>query len=288
MIIAVAAFGTAALLSSQFKHREPAFLSKDYQIHCGTHETREMIQLDAAKPGFAQLHHNPIAYQLKNPIGNTIQFTTPDGTTASGYYLPAKKKSNRWLLVIQEWWGLNDHIKREAEAYYRELGNVNVLALDMYDGKIATTRDSAMKYMTSALPGRLENIVKGALALAGKEAKIYTLGWCFGGGWSLQSSILAGSQAAGCVIFYGRPETNVARLQTIQCDVIGFFGNKDQGIGTEVVNNFEKTMQTIGKKVTIHRYEAGHGFANPSNPSFDTAATADSHQKTIAFLKALQ
>ena len=167
-----------------------------------------------------------------------------------------------------------------------ELGNVNVIALDMYDGKVAATPDSAMKLMRAATNPRLEAIVKGALAYAGTKAKIFTIGWCFGGMWSLQSSILAGKQAAGTVMYYGRPENNMEKLKSLQSDVIGFFGNQDRSPSPEVVNTFEKDMAAAGKKLTLHRYEANHGFANPSNPSFNKEATEDAHKKTIEFLKA--
>lgn len=156
----------------------------------------------------------------------------------------------------------------------------------MYDGKVASTPDSAGKLMQGAKSARLESIVKGGLAYAGTKAKIFTVGWCFGGGWSLQSTILAGKQAAGCVMYYGRPETNVDRLKTINCDVIGFFGNLDKGIPPAAVDAFEKNMKDAGKTLTINRYEAGHGFANPSNPVYNKVATEDAHTKTIAFLKA--
>jgi carboxymethylenebutenolidase len=87
-------------------------------------------------------------------------------------------------------------------------------------------------------------------------------------------------------MFYGRPENNVEKLKTLQCDIIGFFGNKDQSPSPAVVNDFEKNMQSAGKKLETHKYEAGHGFANPSNPAFNEAAAADAYRKAIAFLKA--
>ena len=247
--------------------------------------TNEKIQSDAAKPGFAAMHPIPIPFVLKTKKGKTVFFKSPDGIDAQGYFIKSKKKSKKWLFVIQEWWGLNDYIKKEAETYYGDLENVNVIALDMYDGKVATTRDSAGAYMKNAKAERLENIVKAAMAYAGEDAKIYTVGWCFGGGWSLQSTILAGKQAAGCIMYYGRPETNFARLKSIKCDVIGFFGNQDKGIPPETVNKFEGLMLEANKNITIHRYEAGHGFANPSNPVFNKEAAADAHAKAIAFLK---
>ena len=87
-------------------------------------------------------------------------------------------------------------------------------------------------------------------------------------------------------MFYGRPESNLEKLKTLQCDVIGFFGNKDQAPSPAMVSEFEKNMQAAGKKLDAYRYEAGHGFANPSNPSYNAEAAADAYQKAIAFLKA--
>ena len=285
LLLSTAAFITASLLSYSFKQPEPKLLTPECYISCFNNETREMIQADATKPGFAALHPVPKTFVLENPLGSTIQFPSTDGKDAQGYFIPAKKKSNKWLFVIQEWWGLNDYIKKEAENYYTDLDNVNVLAIDMYDGKVATTRDSATVYMRSATATRLENIVKAAMSYAGTDAKIYTVGWCFGGGWSLQSTILAGKQAAGCVMYYGRPENNVERLKTINCDVIGFFGTLDKGITMETVDAFEKNMKDAGKNISIYKYEAGHGFANPSNPVYNKEAKEDAHTKAIAFLK---
>ena len=284
-LLTVTAFATAALLGYTFKKPEPKPLTPECYISCFNIETKEMIELDATKPGFAMLHPHPKTFKLENPKGTTIEFAAADGKKASGYFLKSKNKSNKWLFVIQEWWGLNDNIKKEAEKFYGDLSNVNVLAIDMYDGKIATTPDSAMLYMSSAKKERLESIVNAAITYAGKSAEIYTVGWCFGGGWSLQSTILAGKQAKGCVMYYGRPEKDITRLKTINCDVIGFFGDQDKAISQELVNTFEADMKAAGKKISLYRYEAGHGFANPSNPSFNKEYTQDAYTKAIAFLK---
>lgn len=286
LLLSAAAFCTALLVGYTLKTPEPAFLSEACVISCFNAETRDMIQLDAAQPGFAQLHENPTYFKLEDPMGKSISFKSPDGMDAQGYLIKSKKKSKKWLFVIQEFWGLNDYIKKEAETFYSELGDVNVLALDMYDGKVSDNRDSAASYMRNAKKERLENIVRAGIDYAGADTKIYTVGWCFGGGWSLQASILAGKQAAGCVMFYGRPETDTERLKTLNADVIGFFGNQDKGINPETVNTFEKNMKDAGKNIAVYRYEAGHGFANPSNPVFNKDAAEDAHGKAIAFLKA--
>lgn len=274
-----------AVQGFRFKETNKQIRAKEDYLAC-YNDIRDQFRAEAMTPEFAAMHENPLPFHLTNATGENIQFAATDGVQAAGYFIKSKKKTNNWIFVIQEWWGLNDQIKQEAEKLSAELGDVNVLALDMYDGKVAATADSAMKLMRGATTSRLEAIVKGALNYAGPKARIFTIGWCFGGMWSLQSSILAGKQAAGTVMYYGRPENNIEKLKTLQSEVIGFFGNQDRSPSPEVVNAFEKDMAAAGKKVTIHRYEANHGFANPSNPSFNKEATEDAHKKTIEFLKA--
>jgi carboxymethylenebutenolidase len=155
----------------------------------------------------------------------------------------------------------------------------------MYDGKVTTTPDSAVVYMRNANADRLDAFVNRAIGYAGKNAKICTIGWCFGGGWSLQAALLAGKQAAGCVMYYGRPENHIDRLKQLNYDVIGFFANQDQGINPQVVTRLEDDMKAAGKKLIINRYNAGHGFANPSNPIYNKEAAADANAKALAFLK---
>jgi len=285
LILTLAAFATAAFVSYRYKTPEPQLLSPSCYISCFNADVREQFRQEAATPAFAMLHEPPNYYKLEDPTGQTISFKAADGSMALGYEIKSKKASKKWVFVIQEWWGLNDYIKRESENLSKELDNVNVLAIDLYDGKVAATPDSAMKLVQAAKTERLETIIKGALAYAGTDAKIYTIGWCFGGMWSLQTTLLAGKQAAGCVMYYGRPETNMDKLKTLNCDIIGFFGNKDRGPSPEMVTKFETDLQTAGKKITAYRYDAGHGFANPSNPSFNKEATEDAHIKAIAFLK---
>jgi carboxymethylenebutenolidase len=219
-------------------------------------------------------------------MGTLLSFKRPDGKDANGYFAPAGAAHAPGVVVIQEWWGLNDNIKMEADQYFKDLGDVNVIAVDMYDGKVAATPDSAMKLMRGADMNRMVALIQGAVKHAGPKASIYSVGWCFGGMWSLQTAIIAGPQAKGSVMYYGRPESNMEKLKSIQCDIIGFFGNLDQSPSPAMVNTFEANMKLAGKNLTAYKYEAGHGFANPSNPSYNAAAKADSYAKAIAFLKA--
>ncbi len=252
---------------------------------CHTPAT-EKFALFASNKDFNTDHPAPLVYIHESEAGKMITFSTPDGKQANAFYLEAPVKSNKYLLVIHEWWGLNEHIKREAENLFNDLGDVNVLALDMYDGKVASTPAEAQKYMGGMNTERGKSIVEGALSFAGNDAKFATIGWCFGGGWSLESTLIAGSAAEACVMYYGMPVQDVSRLKTLNAPVLGIFGSKDQWINPDVVETFKKNMKEAGETLTVEMYDANHAFANPSNPEFNEEATADAHAKTIAFLKA--
>jgi len=277
---------TASLISWNWTKTQHPTLEKAEVIECLNMETQQAYQLEAGTPAFAGMHPSPIVVNPENLLGKMMSFDAADGKQANAYFIAAKKKSNKYLIVIQEWWGLNENIKMEADKYYTDLGDVNVIAVDMYDGKVAATPDSAMKLMRGADMGRMTAIMQGAIKYAGSKASIYSVGWCFGGMWSLQTAILAGPQAKGSVMYYGRPESNMEKLKSIQCDIIGFFGNLDQSPSPTMVNDFEKNMKEVGKNLSVNRYQAGHGFANPSNPSYNAAAKEDAYAKAIAFLKA--
>ncbi|MHA8081264.1 dienelactone hydrolase family protein [Aquirufa regiilacus] len=249
--------------------------------------TKDEMQLMASNKAFQRSHKLPKPYHhVSQAGGEMITFSTPDGQQANAFFIKAAKPTNYTLFVFQEWWGLNDHIKREAEHFYTTLGNVNVLAIDMYDGKVATTREDAGKYMGGANPLRLENIIKGAIAYAGPQAKIATVGWCFGGGLSLKASILAGSQAAACVMYYGMPVKDVDQLKTLNTDVLGLFAGKEQWISPKVVAEFEANMKLAGKGIQTKIFDAEHAFANPSNPAYDKVATEEAWNLAINYFKA--
>ena len=277
---------TACLISWNWTKTQHPSLEKAEVIECLNMETQQAYQLEAGTPAFAAMHPSPLVVNPENQLGKMMSFDAADGKPDNAYFIVAKKKSNKYLIVIQEWWGLNDNVKMEADKYYTDLGDVNIIAVDMYDGKVAATPDSAMKLMRGADMGRMTAIMQGAIKFAGSKASIYSVGWCFGGMWSLQTAILAGPQAKGSVMYYGRPESNMEKLKSIQCDIIGFFGNLDQSPSPTMVNDFEKNMKEAGKNLSVNRYQAGHGFANPSNPSYNAAAKEDAYAKAIAFLKA--
>jgi carboxymethylenebutenolidase len=239
----------------------------------------------AMNESFASLHLTPEPFTLENPKGSMITFKTPDGKEGHAYFLKSGAPTDRVLFVYHEWWGLNDYIKQEAEKLQAELGEINVYAIDLYDGKVAATVPDAQKLMGDMKEERSKAIIQGAISFVGKKARIASIGWCMGGAWSLQSALLEGKQAVACVMYYGMPESDVKKLKTLHCDVLGIFALQDGFITPAIVKQFEANMQSVGKKVTVHNYDSFHAFANPSNPRYNKEYAADAHAKALAYLK---
>ncbi len=229
-------------------------------------------------------HSEPNAFKYSGK-GELITFNAADGKPAKGFLIKADQPSDNYLFVFHEWWGLNDHIKQQAATFQKDLGNVNVLALDLYDGKVTASREEAAKLMSAMNIARAEAIVNGAVKYAGAAAKIFTVGWCLGGGWSLQASLLCGKQAAGCIIYYGMPEKNIDKLKALSADVLGIFASRDGWITQDMVKEFDSNMKAAGKRADIVSFDADHAFANPSNPQFDQEATKKAYQYSVEFLK---
>ena len=250
---------------------------------CHTFPSDDMRQF-ALDPEFQALHASPLPLDYDG-IGKKISFKTTDGTDAKGYFIKAKKKSNKWLFVYQEWWGLNEYIERQSDTFYKDLGeNVNVLAVDMYDGKSSSNPQEAGKLMSETKDARLVSIVNGAFAFAGPKAKVANVGWCFGGGWSLRSAILGGKNTVGSVMYYGMPGSDVNELKKLNSDVLGLFATETR-ISKEVIEKFDANMNAAGKKLTYKIFPGVHGFANPSNPKYDEENAKVAYGMALDYLK---
>lgn len=252
---------------------------------CSKPAATETFALLTQDKKFVNAHLEPLPFTLQSPVGKDINFKTPDGKEGHAYEIKAKKYSNNYLFVIHEWWGLNDYIKQESEKYYNTLGNVNVIAIDLYDNKVASTRDSAAKYMQSVTKERAEAIIKGVLNYIGTDVDIATVGWCFGGGWSLQASLLAGKSARACIMYYGMPEESQEKLNDLYAPVLMIWPTQDKWINKDVVTKFEATMARAKKDLKVKSYDADHAFANPSNPKYSKEFAEDAFKNSIGFLK---
>jgi carboxymethylenebutenolidase len=195
------------------------------------------------------------------------------------------------VVVIQEWWGLTGWIKENAKRL-AEQGYV-ALAPDLYRGKVATDPTMARRLMSGLPPDRAVRDLKGAVnALAARDnvdkARLGSIGWCMGGGYSLQLA-LAEPRLKACVICYGRPVTDPDRLKPLQAAVLGVFGEEDAGIPPAAVQKFEAALKEAGKKVEgIHELKAGHGFMRPGegaakNPAYRAGPAKEAWQNIDQF-----
>lgn len=258
-------------------------------LACNSSKKQEEVKDDMKEvvedKAFQDKHETPAAMDFQGK-GTMLTFDTPDGKTASAYSLKTEAASTNYLFVFHEWWGLNDQIKQEADRLFSALEGVNVLAIDLYDGDVTDQREEAGKLVRSRDTERLRNIVKGAMAVAGTDAKIATVGWCFGGGWSIHSTLLLGEQAAGCVMYYGMlPLESAKALPRIQTDVLGIFAEKDQYITLEYANTLKAFVEGAGQAMEVQSYDADHAFANPSSPRYVESAAQEANAAALAFLK---
>lgn len=232
---------------------------------------------------FKNAHPEPLTFKLTDGKGKMITFKISDGKDANGYEIKADNPTNKWLFVFHEWYGLNDYVKKESEELAANLG-VNVLAIDLYDGKLASNNEEASKYVKEVDNTRAINIIYGARDYVGTDAVFGTIGWCFGGAWSNQTAIELGDRCKACVIYYGMPESKSERLAKLKAPVLGIFAKQDGWITPEVVNKFEENLKSLNISAEIYSYDAVHAFANPSNPKHDVDATKDAKEKTLKFL----
>lgn len=247
-------------------------------------EATSMAEM-ADDPAFVAIHDNPESIDF-TATGEMVSFSTPDGQTGSAYALMADEPTDDYLFVFHEWYGLNDYVKREAERLFASLDATNVMAIDLYDGQVATNREEAQQYMQGMQEERGKAIIRGALSKAGADANIGTIGWCFGGGWSLKAAILAGEQAAAAVMYYGMPVTEAAALEPLAAPVLFIYGKQDEWINENVAASFSDLAREAGKTVTVQAYDGQHAFANPTQQSsYNKEAAREANTLALRFLR---
>jgi len=235
----------------------------------------------------------PLAAVLADPVLanaagkglETVKIKTASGGETSAVVAYPKQANAPTLFLIHEWWGLNDQVKAVAQEFANE-GFLTV-AVDMYNGKVASKREDAMAYMKGMDSAWAKEAVVAWVnwlkANPKGNGKVATLGWCFGGGWSLNTSLLAPVDAT--VIYYGRVTKSAAELASLNSPVLGHFGTLDKSIDEKMVGGFEKSLDAAGKKdYTLHWYTANHAFANPTGARYDADDAALAWSRTLSFL----
>lgn len=191
------------------------------------------------------------------------------------------------VIMIHEWWGLNTQVKQQADALSNE--GFAVFAPDLYNGNVATDPKTAEKYMSELDQANALTTMKASHQWLRSKAftkgrKVGSVGWCMGGGLSLRLGLNAPIDAV--VVYYGMVETDPAALKKLKGPVLGIFANRDGWITPALVNDFETALKATPVKHEIHRYDADHAFANPSNPNYRSEMAADAWSKTVAFFRA--
>jgi carboxymethylenebutenolidase len=228
------------------------------------------------------------------PVGkvtmNAIIYGQSGHQTHRGYLSkPADQETKSGLIVIHEWWGLNE----DVHAMNNQLAALgySALAVDLYNGELATEPADAFKLST-----HLSNNEKQALANLQTAydylisevgvSKVGVIGWCLGGKWSLRTALMLPEDIDATVIYYGSLVNDKNELSKLEMPIIGFVGTKDTRLYKEFLE-FEKTLQELNKNASFHYYEgAKHAFANASGLLYQEIAAEDSWEKTVNFLQA--
>jgi len=220
--------------------------------------------------------------------GKSVSYKSGDETVQGMLYKPAGNGPFPALVVIHEWWGLNDWVKEQASKLADE-GYV-ALAVDLYRGKVATTPEMAHEIMRGVPEDRAKRDLHAAVEFLKsqpdvKKGRIGSIGWCMGGGYALDVALQEPDLAA-TVINYGRLATDTDALKKINAPILGLFGAQDHGITPDDVHKFEQALKQLGKKVEIKIYDdAGHAFENPNNKDgYRADDAADAWKRTVAFL----
>ena len=209
---------------------------------------------------------------------------------AKGYLsLPATPGDTRSaILVFHEWWGLNDHIKHWADRLAAD-GHIAV-AVDLYGGQVGTTPRDAQKLMRGVDERIAARVIADALRFVRRDKRIRaerigTIGWCFGGTWSLNAA-LADPGIDACVLYYGRIPTDPDKLAAIGAEVLAVFGKEDPSIPIQQIDAFRAGLKKAKVKHEVHIYPAGHAFANPSSRRYVAEAATAAWKEVRRFLSA--
>ena len=221
-------------------------------------------------------------------MGEMVQFPYAGGTTG-GYLAVPEQGSGPGVVVIQEWWGLVDHIKDLCDRFAGE-GFV-ALAPDLYHGKSTKSPDEAGKLMMALRIDEAERDLSAAAQyLANHDStsgeKIGVVGFCMGGALALYTAT-KNSKIGACVVFYGGHPKVKPDLPNLHAPVLGLYGENDRSVTPAVVRDLEQRLKTLGKQIEVKIYPgADHAFFNDTRPQvYNAEAAADAWQRTVDFLR---
>ncbi len=214
----------------------------------------------------------------------TVSLTTPGGKPVTGALARPAEGPAPGVVLIHEWWGLNDQIKAMAA----DLAGAGyaALAIDLMNGQVTTSPEAARAQVEQVKPEEALDTLVGWIDWLRQQSfctgRIATLGWCFGGGWSLQASLARPIDAT--VIYYGRVVETADRLAALKGPVLGHFATRDQYITPAMVDGFEAEMAQAKKPLELYRYDADHAFANPTGNHYHRDDANRAWDRTLAFL----
>lgn len=219
-------------------------------------------------------------------MGEMIRFARSDGQEVPAYYAtPCSGESAHSVVVLQEWWGLNNQIKSVAD---RVAGlGYRALVPDLYRGKSAEKPDEAMHLMTGLdWAAACAHDVRGALAhlkRGGKKAAV--MGFCMGGALTIMACATLGEADAG-VCFYGMPPAEAPSPAAIRVPLLAHFAQQDDWCTPAAVDRLESELKAGAVRYEMHRYDAKHAFFNQTRSEVYDAKAADlAWSRTVAFLE---
>ncbi len=217
-----------------------------------------------------------------------VTYKSGNETVTATLYTPPGKGPFPALVVVHEWWGLNDWVREQA-AKLADQGYA-ALAIDLYRGKVATTPEEAHEVMRGVPPDRAaQDLLAATGYLRGQKnvdpARVGTIGWCMGGGYAFDLAV-SDPRLKAAVINYGHVSSSPQTVQKIHAAVLGIFGGQDRGIPVDSVRKFEQEMKQQGKKIEVVIFSnAGHAFENPNNAAgYRADDAAQAWKKTVEFL----
>ncbi len=273
-----------------------AILSLSVLVACDTgSQGTGGVQSDTASQGAAtRTRDRSGSATQKTPerqvVAETLPYAEVDDELVYGHFVfPADMVDPLpGVIVIHEWWGLNDDVRAMAERIAAE-GYV-VLAIDLFGGRSTRSPADARAMMVRVVesPARADENIRQAyqfLLDSGQAPRIGALGWDFGGGWSLNTALLFPDDLDAAVIYYGQVTDDQDRLAPLGVPLLGIFGEDDRGIPVTSVREFENALETLGKNYEIEIYpNGGHSFANPTSPNYNPIIAERAWDRTLEFL----